>query len=69
MKERQWRASLYEGTAAGDEPWPIGPVLRRYDTAGLTIDYRSGLAVRSPTVDELRRFVVSQLPWPVELTD
>jgi ATP-dependent Clp protease ATP-binding subunit ClpA len=67
--DQSWRAELRGGIAEpAKEPFPLLPVLRVYDTTGLTIDARSGLAVRGlPSSAEMRKFVLSQAPWPAEV--
>ena len=50
-----WRA----GRSSVD-PFPLGPVVRVYNAAGVTVDVRSGVAVRGlPTGADVRRFVVA----------
>lgn len=68
--ERAWRASLRQGIGqSAADPFPILPVVRVYDESGLTIDVRSGLAVRGvPSSAEVRKFVLSQIPLPAEFT-
>jgi len=49
---------------------PLRPVIRSYQSNGMTTDLRSGLAVRGfPAADDLRKFIRAQLPWPAELTE
>ena len=55
--ERSWHRD-----PNGVDPFPLGPVVRVYDGAGLTVDVRSGLAVRGlPSADDVRRFLVAQV--------
>jgi hypothetical protein len=67
--DRSWQAGLRGGIAEpAGEPFPLLPVLRVYDRIGLTIDVRSGLAIRGlPTSAEVRKFLLSQVIWPEEL--
>lgn len=65
-----WRDNLDAGrTTLDEDPWRLGPVLRIYDAHGGTLDLRSGMIVPSgtPTADELRAFILSQLPVPSEV--
>ena len=67
--ERAWRQALRGGIEEPPaEPFPLLPVVRAYDKVGLTIDVRSGLAVRGlPSSAELRKFLLAQVPWPKEM--
>jgi hypothetical protein len=70
LDERQrWLEQLVEGkSAADDDPFRLGPVVRIYDNEGAVLDLRSGLAVPMARVDEhLRTFLLAGLPLPPEL--
>ena len=70
VEHQVWRENLDAGRATLDEdPWRLGPVLRIYDASGGTLDLRSGMMVPTgtPTADELRAFILSQLPVPAEV--
>jgi hypothetical protein len=70
-RDHQWRKDLARGAAApGDDPFPLLPVLRLYDSSSVTVDLRSGLvATGYPTSEEVRKFVLSQLPLAAELRE
>ena len=66
--DRNWRAAVRVGDVAVD-PFELQPVLRIYDGGSMTVDLRSGLAVKGlPLASEMRKFIVSQLPMPVEFS-
>ena len=55
--DHAWRQA---GT--GPDPFPLEPVVRVYDAAGLTVDVRSGLAVRGlPSSADVRRALVARV--------
>ena len=69
-EHQSWREKLDAGRATlDDDPRRLGPVLRIYDEHGGTVDLRSGMIVPTgtPTADELRAFILSQLPVPAEV--
>ena len=69
-QHQSWRENLDAGrTTLDEDPWRLGPVLRIYDEHGGTLDLRSGMIVPTgtPTADELRAFILSQLPVPAEV--
>ena len=62
LAEQQSAGRAWLGDADGVDPFPLGPVVRAYDGAGLTVDVRSGLAVRGlPAADDVRRFLVAEV--------
>ena len=55
-------------TAADDDPFPLGRIVRFYDEGGPTLDLRTGLTLAGPpNVDQWRRLVLTGLPLPPEL--
>src|SRR5262249_52743982 len=68
-KRRKWRTNIQQGLATlDDDAFPLLPVIRLYDPAHLTLDIRTGLAVRGlATPEEMRKFLLAQMPWHEEL--
>lgn len=68
-EQRNWMAALARGEAGpDDDPLRIGPVVRRYEENGPTLDLRTGFVTREwPTPRDLRTFLLAQLPFPDEL--
>lgn len=62
-------AALARGEAEPeDDPLAIGPVVRRYEENGPTLDLRTGLITHEwPGARDLRTFLLAQLPTPREL--
>ncbi|HEX7378886.1 MAG TPA: AAA family ATPase [Pirellulales bacterium] len=58
-----WLRSLADGSGRiDDDPYPLAPVVRIYNTGGPTLDLRSGMsAPREPTTDDLCAFALAAL--------
>lgn len=67
-RREDWRTAVAAGLAsASDDPWKLQPIIRIYDDQGVTVDVRTGLASHGlPTPQDLRRFILAQLPLPHE---
>jgi len=65
---REWLEQLRTGDAAEkDDPFGVDEVIRLYELRGMTVDFRTGNAVRGePGGHDTRRFVLSRLPLPEE---
>lgn len=68
-EQRNWMAALARGEATpDDDPLAVGPVVRRYEENGPTLDLRTGFVTREwPGARDLRTFLLAQLPPPGEL--
>lgn len=74
---RHYRESFKEqlNRKAGDTETPadllrLPPTIRVYEINGATLDLRSGLmTLKTPTTDELRAFVLNNLPLPYEFEE
>jgi len=68
-QRRRWRDDFCGNKAPADtDPFQLGPVIRVY--AAVTADLRSGLvAAGVPRPEELRKFILTQLPLPPELLE
>jgi ATP-dependent Clp protease ATP-binding subunit ClpC len=67
---RQWLEDLEAGRrCVEDDPFGFDSVIRLYEPWGVTVDFRTGLVTKGmPTEREFRRFLLSQLVLPDELT-
>lgn len=63
-RRQEWIEKMGSGLARpGDDPFSFGPVLRLYRVHGMTVDFRTGLAVRGRLPPKmLRRVILAQLP-------
>ena len=70
-RRAEWLAALADGNASvDDDPMAFAALIRIYEHEGRTLDLRSGLACHGvPNAEELRTFLLAQLPLPRELTE